>query len=554
MRNTLVCAAIALLLTASPRCLSAIRLTDVTARSGIDFRHEDGRTDAKYYVETLGAGAAWFDYDRDGDIDLYFVNGADLPGKNSEEPPTNRLYRNDGDATFTDVTARARVGDGGYGFSCAVGDYDNDGFLDLYVANYRADVLYHNDGDGRFTDVTPTAGITNDEWAAAAAFADYDADGDIDLFVANYVRYDLDANPLCGSEGVRLHCSPDVFPGAQSILYANNGDGTFTDVTLAAGMENPDDKAMGVVWSDYDNDGDIDLFVANDRTPDRLYRNNGDRTFTDVALMVGVALSENGFAMSSMAPAFGDIDNDGWQDLAVTNYHDEPNMVFLNARNGFFSDFTYRSGVGGRGLDYLSWGGDFADLDNDGDLDLFVTNGHMDENVATVRPSLTYAQPNQLFANRGDGVFDDASVSAGDGLRLRKVSRGGAFGDFDNDGDLDILIANCGQPPDLLRNDTPDKHGWLTVETVGTRSNRDGIGARVRVLAGGVWQVREVRSAASYPCHSDMRLHFGLGEATVADRVEIRWPSGLTEELARVTAGRKLRLEEGAASRATGSD
>ncbi|MBT5714397.1 CRTAC1 family protein, partial [Candidatus Poribacteria bacterium] len=394
-------------------------------------------------------------------------------------------------------------------------------------------------------DVTEAAGVTNLEWAAAAAFADYDADGDIDLFVANYVQCGLEDNPVCGSDGVRLHCSPDVFPGSQSVLYANNGDGTFTDVTQAAGLDNPNDKAMGVVWSDYDNDGDIDLFVANDRVADRLYRNNGDSTFTDVALMVGVALSENGLALSSMAPAFGDIDNDGWQDLSITNYHDEPNMLWMNAQDGFFTDFTYRSGVGGEGLDYLSWGGDFADLDNDGDLDLFVTNGHMDENVADARPRLSYAQPNQVFANGGSGVFDDASASAGDGLRLRKVSRGGAFGDFDDDGRMDILIANCGQAPDLLRNDTPGGNHWLTIETVGTTSNRDGIGARVRVLANGVWQTREVRSAASYPCHSDMRVHFGLGGASHAERLEVRWPTGLTESLPNVVADRLLRVTEG---------
>ncbi|MAF09881.1 hypothetical protein CMK11_05455 [Candidatus Poribacteria bacterium] len=497
----------------------------------------------------MGSGAAWLDYDRDGDLDIYFVNGADLPGKRSAGPPTNRLYRNDGGARFVDVTEEAGVGDEGYGFSCAAGDYDNDGFLDLYVTNFRADVLYRNDGDGSFTDVTRSAGIANDEWSASASFADYDNDGDIDLFVANYVQYRIDDTPLCGTSGVRLHCSPDVFPGTQSLLYRNNGDGTFTDVTHAAGLTNSGDKAMGVVWSDYDNDGDVDLFVANDRTPDRLYRNDGEGTFTDVALIAGIALSENGVAMSSMAAAFGDIDGDGWFDLAVTNYHDEPNMVFRNDGDGFFSDVTYQSGVGGEGMNFLSWGGEFADLDNDRDLDLFVTNGHMDQNVRVARPSLTYAQPNQLLENRGDGIFDDVSAFAGDGLSLHKVSRGAAFGDFDDDGDIDLLVTNCGQAPDLLRNDTPGGNHSLTFELVGVQSNRDGIGARIRVLVGGVWQAREVKSGGSYPCHSDMRLHFGLGEAGSADRVEIRWPSGLVEHLRDVSAGRLVRLEEGASGR-----
>jgi enediyne biosynthesis protein E4 len=529
------------------RLHASVRFADVSAQTGIEFRHEDGRSGEKYFVETLGAGAAWFDYDRDGDIDIYFVNGADLPGKRSPSRPTNALYRNDGGGQFVDVTAQAGVGHDGYGFSCAVGDYDNDGYRDLYVANYEEDVLYRNNGDGTFDDVTAAAGIANTQWAAAAAFADYDGDGDIDLFVANYVEYDLGANPRCGTPEMRLHCSPDVFAATQSVLYANNSDGTFTDVTAAAGLATAHGKAMGVVWSDYDNDGDTDLFVANDRMPDRLYRNNGDGTFTDLALMIGVALSADGLALSSMAAAFGDVDNDGWMDLSITNYHDEPNMLFMNGRDGFFSDVTYQSGVGGSGLNHLSWGGDFGDVDSDGDLDLFVANGHMDTNVAEMRPSLSYAQPNQLFLNRGDASFYEASPPVGDGLHLTKPSRGTAFGDYDNDGDLDLLITNCGEAPDLLRNDTVGGH-WLMFDTVGRESNRDGIGARVRVFAGGVWQMREVRSGSSYPSHSDMRLHFGLGDASSAERVEIRWPSGLVEQLRGVSGDRLVRLEEGAAS------
>ena len=522
-----------------------VTFTDVIAQTGIQFRHEDGRTGEKYYVETLGAGAAWLDYDRDGDLDVYFVNGADLPGMESGIPPTNMLCRNNGNGTFTDVTQQAGVGDEGYGFSCAVGDYDNDGFLDLYVVNFRRDVLNHNAGDGTFTDVTESAGVANEQWAAAAAFADYDNDGDIDLFVANYVQYDLGDNPLCGRRGIRLHCSPDVFPGTQSLLYRNNGDGTFTDVAREAGLHNPDDKGMGVVWSDYDNDGDMDLFVANDRTPDRLYRNEGDGTFTDIGLMTGVALSEHGMSMSSMAPIFGDINNNGWFDLVVTNFHDEPNMLFLNDGDGFFSDATYQWGFGAQGLSYLSWGADFADFDNDADIDLFVVNGHIDENVTEAQPSLSYAQPNQIFLNDGDGKFTDVSASAGDGLNLEQVSRGGAFGDYDNDGDIDVLVTNCGQAPNLLRNDTIATNHWLTFETIGTQSNRDGIGACIRVLTGNTWQMREVKSGGSYPCHSDMRLHFGLGQATVADQVEIRWPSGFVEKLEQVRADQALKVREG---------
>ncbi|MBM3238040.1 CRTAC1 family protein [Candidatus Poribacteria bacterium] len=529
--------------------------TDVTSQSGIRFQHEDGRSGEKYFLETLGAGAAWFDYDRDGDLDIYFVNGADLPGMHSPVPPTNTLYRNNGDGTFTDVTSSAGVGDGSYGFSCAVGDYDNDGWEDLYVTNFGPNVLYHNNADGTFTDVTAKAGVGDERWGAAAAFADYDNDGDIDLFVANYVDFKLENNPVCKRLNVRLHCSPEVFDGTPGVLYRNNGDGTFTDVTQKAGLFNPNDKGMGVSWCDYDNDGDIDLFVANDRTPDRLYRNNGNGTFTDIAFLSGIALSETGVAMSSMAPILGDIDNDGWFDLVVTNYHDEPNCVYKNDGDGFFSDITYQSGIGGQGLSYLSWGADFADLDNDGYVDLFIANGQLDENIKEIRPSLSYEQPNQLFRNRGDGTFEDISNpplspprrrggKGGDGLLLEKVSRGVAFGDYDNDGDIDILVTNSHQMPDLLRNDTTNQNHWLIFETVGSKSNRDGIGTRIKVVADGKSQIREVKSGGSYPSHSDMRLHFGLGEATSADLVEIRWPSGLVERFEGVKANQFLKAKE----------
>jgi hypothetical protein len=530
--------------------------TDVTSQSGIRFQHEDGRSGEKYFLETLGAGAAWFDYDRDGDLDIYFVNGADLPGMHSSIPPTNALYCNNGDGTFTDVTEQAGVGDGSYGFSCAVGDYDNDGWEDLYVTNFGPNVLYHNNADGTFTDVTAKAGVGDERWGAAAAFADYDNDGDIDLFVANYVDFKLENNPVCKRLNVRLHCSPEVFDGTQSVLYRNNGDGTFTDVTKKAGMFNPNDKGMGVSWCDYDNDGDVDLFVANDRTPDRLYRNNSDGTFTDIAFLSGIALSETGVAMSSMAPILGDIDNDGWFDLVVTNYHDEPNCVYKNDGDGFFSDITYQSGIGGQGLSYLSWGADFADLDNDGYVDLFIANGQLDENIKEIRPSLSYEQPNQLFRNRGDGTFEDVSTPpyppplmgggrGGEGLLLKKVSRGVAFGDYDNDGDIDILVTNSHQTPDLLRNDTTNQNHWLIFETIGSRSNRDGIGTRIKVVANGMSQIREVKSGGSYPSHSDMRLHFGLGQAVLADLVEIRWPSGLVERFEGVKANQFLIAKEG---------
>ena len=527
-----------------PACAELL-FSEVTVQAGIHFRHEDGRSGAKYYVEPIGAGAAWIDYDQDTDIDIYFVNGADLPGMRSEVPPRNALYRNNGDGTFTDVTVQAGVGDGSYGFSCAVGDYDNDGFPDLYVANIGPNVLYHNNRDGTFTDVTAQAGVGDALWGASAAFADYDNDNDLDLFVANYVAFQLEKNRQCGEFNVRIYCSPKNFEGTPSVLYRNNGDSTFTDVTREAGVFNPNGKGMGIVWCDYDNDYDLDLFVANDLEPDWLYQNHGDGMFTEVALFSGVAVDEMGSAYSSMAAVFGDINNDGWFDLVVTNFSGEPNAVYRSEQNGLFADITYRSGIGAPTLMRLSWGADFADFDNDGYIDLFIVTGDLNDNVHLINPNLTYAQQNQLFRNRGDSTFEDVSNRSGEGLLLKKVSRGAAFGDYDNDGDIDVLVTNCHQTPDLLRNDSVYLNHWLSFTTVGVQSNRDGIGTRINVVAGGKSQIKEVKSGGSYPSHSDMRLHFGLGQSDRADLVEIRWPSGIVEQFENVQGDRFLIAKEG---------
>ncbi len=524
--------------------------------TGIHFQHSDGRSGERYFVETLGSGAAWFDYDRDGDLDIYFVNGADLPKMRSDAPPTNALYRNNGDGTFTDVTSHAGVGDTGYGFGCCVGDYDNDGNSDLYVTNFGPNRLYHNNGDGTFTDMTHEAGVGDERWGASAAFADYDNDGDIDLFVANYVTYQLENNQECYERGIRAYCPPADFAGALDVLYRNNGDGTFTDVTQKAGFINSNGKGLGVVWGDYDNDGYADLAVANDTTPDTLYWNKGDGTFMEVGTFVGVAFSGRGTALSGMGISFGDYDNDGWLDRVVTNFQDEPNTLHHNDGIGentglppVFADTTYAAGLGRPSLPYLAWGVDFVDLDNDGHQDIFAANGHVHDKAEEinrdVNQSSTYAQRNQVFRNRGDGCFDEISEGIGTGLRIKKVSRGAAFGDYDNDGDLDILITNSNQAPDLIRNDSVNSNHWLILEPIGTQSNRDGIGARVKVTAGGFSQIREVKSGSSYLCQSDMRLHFGLGEASEADSVEIRWPSGLVERFEGVKANQFLKAIEG---------
>ena len=527
-----------------------LRFTEVTSQAMIHFKHTDGRSGDRHFIETLGAGAAWFDYDRDGDIDLYLVNGARLSGTRVEPASTNTLYRNNEDGTFTDVTETAGVGDGRYGFGCCVGDYDNDGFSDLYITNFGQNILYRNNGDGTFTDVTEIARVGSERWSTSAAFSDYDKDGDLDLAVANYVEYPLENNSVCHRGGHRVYCPPADFDGVSDQLYRNNGDGTFTDVTQETGLFAPTPgKGLGIAWGDYDNDGYPDLFVANDTTPDMLYRNSGDGTFMDVALFVGVALGAKGVPLGGMGVNFGDYDNDGWLDVVVTNFQDDPNSLYHNDTDGTFVDTTYLAQFGGESLPYVGWGVDFVDLDNDGYPDLFVANGHIYDNAEVINKGInessTYAQRNQVFINRRDGTFRDVSTQSGDGLRLNKVSRGAAFGDFDNDGDLDILITNSNDTPDLLRNESPNSNHWLMLEMVGTQSNRDGIGARVQVITDTISQIREVKSGSSYLSQSDMRLHLGLGEASVAKLIEIRWPSGLIERFEDVKADQVLRAVEG---------
>jgi len=524
--------------------------TDATSIAGIDFEHHDGRSGQRYFIETLGSGAAWFDYDQDGDPDMFFVNGANLVDNHSTAQPTNKLYRNNADGTFTDVTEIAGVGNTGYGFGCCAGDYDNDGFSDLYVTNFGPNLLYRNNGDGTFTDVGEKANVADDRWGTSCAFADYDRDGDLDLFVANYVNYQLGDHQSCQRRNLQVYCPPSDFVGAPDILYRNNGDGTFTDTTLDAGLVPQENgKGLGVVWGDYDNDGYPDLSIANDTTPDMLYRNNGDGTFVDVALFIGVALGMKGVALGGMGVNFGDYNNDGWLDLVVTNFESDPNGLFLNDREGVFADEAYAAKFGGIGTPYVGWGVDFVDLDNDGYQDIFVANGHIYDNAEELHEGVntfsSYAQLNHCFLNLGDGTFSEVSNQSGSGLLINKVSRGAAFADYDNDGDLDILITNSNQKPDLLRNDISNTNHWLTVHIIGTQSDRDGIGTRVKITTDKISQIREVKSGSSYLCQSDMRLHFGLGESTNVDRIEVQWASGSVEKIQNVKTNQKLYLKEG---------
>ena len=520
---------------------SGMRFTDITTELGIEFRHENGESGKKYFIEPIGSGVALFDYDNDHDLDIYFVNGSDLPGSVSSTPPTNRLYRNDG-STFTDITASASVGDTGYGLGCCVGDYNNDGYTDLYVTNYGANVLYRNNGDGTFTDVAEHAGVNSNQFSSGCAFVDIDVDGDLDLYVVNYVQFDPETNPECTRQRILTYCTPEALLGVSDLLYLNNGDGTFTDVSEKTGISKASGKGLGVVCGDMDNDGDVDIFVANDTTPNLLYRNDqSGAEITEDALFAGVALSEEGRAYSGMGANLGDYDNDGYLDIVITNFQDQTNSLYHNAHDGFYTEVSFAKGIGEKSLPYLAWGVDFVDFNNDGWLDLFIANGHLDDNIAEIDPIGTYAQPNQLFLNNRGINFTEVADAA---IAIHKVSRGTAFGDIDNDGDIDIVISNLKDTPTVLRNDGDNTAQWLGVKLIGTHCNRDAIGARVTVTAGGLTQIREVKSGSGYISQNDLRLHFGLGDVMSIDTLTVRWTCGKVQTFQDVETNQMLIISE----------
>ena len=521
--------------------VDTVGFTDITTALGIEFRHVNGESGQKYFIEPIGSGVALFDFDNDNDLDLYLVNGSDLPGRVSPISPTNRFYRNDG-LTFTDVTTQAAVGDTGYGLGCCVGDYNNDGFTDLYVTNYGANVLYHNNGDGTFRDVTAAAGVGGDRFSSGCAFVDIDVDGDLDLYVVNYVQFDPETNPECTRQGIRTYCTPEALLGVSDVLYLNNGDGTFTDVSEETGVSEARGKGLGVVCGDVDNDGDVDIFVANDTTPNLLYRNTPNSVeMTEDALFSGVALSEEGRAYSGMGANLGDFDNDGYLDIVITNFQDQTNSLYHNAQSDFFMEVSFAKGIGERSLPYLAWGVDFIDVNNDGWLDLFIANGHLDDNIAEIDPIGTYTQPSQLFLNNGGVNFSELTDAA---IASPKVSRGAAFGDIDNDGDIDIVVSNLKDSPTLLRNDSGNTARWLGVRLVGTHCNRDAIGARVTVVSGGLTQIREVKSGSGYLSQNDLRLHFGLGPAVSVDTLTVRWTCGKVQTLRDLETNQMLVISE----------
>ncbi|MFC1525218.1 CRTAC1 family protein [Candidatus Latescibacterota bacterium] len=521
------------------------QFVETTQSAGIDFRYCNGATGRKYMPEPMGSGAAFFDWDGNGSLDLYIVNGAPLPPSPSEGAPGNALYSNRGDGTFWEVTGEAGVGDHGYGMGVAAGDYDNDGDQDLYITNYGPNVLYRNEGSQRFAEVTAAAGVGDAGWGSNTAFVDYDGDGDLDLYAANYLAFDPSDNRPCRTGEVPVYCDPTVYRGQSGVLYRNQGDGTFADVTVAAGLYTDAGRQLGAVFGDCDNDGDADLFVANDLQPNFYFVNNGDGTFADTGVIAGLAYNEEGVAGSAMGADLGDYDNDGDTDVIVATFQWRPNTLYRNGGDGFFDDVTFAAHLGKESVPFLAMTAAFLDYDNDGHQDVFVANGHLDENVADYDPATSYAQRNQLFRNQGDGTFTEVSALAGPGLEVERVSHGAAFGDYDDDGDVDIFVSDSDTPHcTLLRNDGGNGNHYLTIKMMGTRSNRDGIGARVLAVAGDLVQTREVRSSYGYLSSNDVRVHLGLGEHSRVDRLEIRWPSGAVQVMVDVAADRQLTIVE----------
>ncbi|MDA2930950.1 CRTAC1 family protein [Acidobacteria bacterium AH-259-O06] len=515
----------------------------MTEEVGIRFRHENGQSDQKYMVETFGSGVAWLDYDNDGYLDLYFSNGANVA--NGQRSPGNILLRNTGKGTFVDVTEEAKlVGNGKYATGIAVGDYNNDGLLDLFVTTYGPNLLFRNNGDGTFSNLTAQAALAGDQWSSSAGFFDYDRDGDLDLYVVNYLDYRLEEDPYCGFqiEGYRTYCDPTVFDGSADQLYRNNGDGTFSDVSVEAGIANPSGKGLGVTFGDFDQDDDVDIYVANDLVRNFLYQNNGDGSFSDMTYTAGVGYDLNGKPQAGMGVDSGDFDGDGLLDIFVTNFSEELNALYRNQ-----GDFTFQEvsqGVGlGSGLHPLGFGTRLFDFDNDGDLDIYVTNGHVIDNVQLYHPQLSYAQKALLYENLG-ARFRDVSSASGTPFEEKVVGRGAAFGDFDNDGDVDIVVATCGQGPILMRNDGGNRNHWISISARGRESNHFGLGAKVIVETKSKIQLKEINNVASYLSSHDIRLHFGLGQDKTVKRIEITWPSGKKQTLKDLPADQFLLVEE----------
>ena len=530
---------------------SVVEFVDITRASGIDFEHKSSATPNKYLLETMGGGVALLDYDNDGRLDVFLTNGAKidetmpegkLPDK-SDPAFWNRLYQQTSSGTFVDVTQKAGLSgalQNAYGMGTAVGDYDNDGFEDIYVTNYGGNTLYRNNGDGTFKDVTERAGVRAGGWSTSAGFFDYDNDGKLDLFVARYVDWDFSKNRYCGEkkEGYRAYCHPDNFEPVTNILYHNQGDGTFTDASSKSRLGASSGKGLGVAFADYDDDGFVDVYVANDSVQSFLFHNNGNGTFEEIGLLAGVGFTEDGKTFAGMGVDFSDYDNDGRPDIFVTDLSNERYRLFRQSGAGSFRDVTDATGVGGATLPFSGWSTRFVDYDNDGWKDIFVAQGHVMDTIEKTSPNLQYLQPPLLLRNE-TGRFQ--RVTIGEAFRGEWAGRGAAFGDLDNDGDVDVVISNVGQKPVLLRNDGGNRNAWLAIRTIGTRSNRDGIGCRVKILSvSGSTQYFTVSTAAGYLSASDRRLIVGMNGDSIAKLVEIRWPSGAVQQFDNVKSRQVL--------------
>ncbi len=541
---------------ANPASPSPVVFIDVAKEAGLTAPNVWGATDHKsYIIEAKGSGLAFFDYDNDGWLDVYLTNGTKLdahwePGK----APTSHLYRNNRDGTFTDVTDKSGLARTGWQTGVCVGDYDNDGNDDLFCCFWGHNILFHNNGDGTFTDVTRKAGLYNEEirWGSGCTWLDYDRDGRLDLFVCNYIKLDPVKTPdpagpaVCQWKGIPVMCGPRGLTGDTNVLYQNNGDGTFTDVSVKSGILKSGPRySITPVSYDFDNDGWPDIYVAVDSQPSMLLRNNHNGTFTDIAVLAGCAYSENGHEQAGMGVGVGDYDCDGWFDIFKTNFADDTCNLYHNNGDGTFTDVTFSSGIGINNR-YVAWGCGFVDYDNDGWPDIIQINGHVYPEIDQHDIGQTFKNPRLVYKNQGDGRFKDVSAEMGPGITEHFSSRGAAFGDYDNDGDIDALILNLSDPPSLLRNDGGNSKNWIKIKLIGTQCNRTAIGARVRVVAGKHAQMDEVHSGSSVMSQCDLRLHFGLGQSPVADLIEVKWPT--TQKIERFTqirANQILTIREG---------
>jgi enediyne biosynthesis protein E4 len=527
------------------------QLEDITAKSGVTFRHTADPS-KKYIVESMSGGVILIDYDRDGWPDIYFTNAPTVEMAIKGEKSQGALYHNNHDGTFTDVTKKSGLDAPCFAMGGAVGDYDNDGWPDLYLTCLGGNVLYHNNGDGTFTDVTAKAGVADGRWSTGASFGDYDGDGFVDLMVTNYVDFHLNdlpgfgKSPNCKYRGIDVQCGPRGLRGAGDSLFHNNGDGTFSDVSKSAGVDDPNGYyGMSVIWADFNNSGRPDIYVANDSTPKFLYENLGDGKFKEIGLESGTAVSEDGSEQASMGIAVGDYLHNGRPSLYVTNFSDEYDLLFRNDGNWNFTDVSYPSGVALPSLPWVKWGTAFFDADNDGWLDLIAVSGHVYPQVDTLPSGAGYREPKLLQLNQRNGTFCDASTQAGPALMEKRVSRGLAVGDLFNDGNVDVVIGDIDGAPMILRNHGVPGNHWVSFELAGTKSNRLALNARIKIVAGGMTQTEEIHSGGSYLSQNDLRVHFGLGAAQKIDSVEIRWPSGKVETLPGMAADQFYAVLEG---------